>query len=159
MAICMRYANNTEDAEQWLQDGYLKIFNHTQKYSGIGNLEGWLRKIITNTCLDNLRQLKTQYNSMHFHTKEISETVYDRTVVNDALLQMDAAAILNLINELPFTQKMVFNLFAIDGYNHKEVAKQLQITEANSQWHLNQARQSLKKNLVPNTKQNERQGI
>jgi RNA polymerase sigma-70 factor (ECF subfamily) len=148
MAICIRYATTTEDAEQWLHDGYVKIFNQTEKYNGVGNLEGWLRKIITNTCLDNLRQLKTQYNSMHFHTKQVSDAAYSYTAANDALLKMDATNVLQLVNSLPLTQKMVFNLYALDGYSHKEVAEQLNITEANSQWHLNQARQTLKKKLI-----------
>jgi RNA polymerase sigma factor (sigma-70 family) len=148
MAICLRYASTAEDAEQWLHDGYLKIFNHTEKYSGSGNLEGWLRKVITNTCLDNLRQQKTQYNSMHFHTKEITDSSFSYAACNEALLKLDSQKILQLIQALPQTQKLVFNLYAIDGYSHKEVAQQLNISEANSQWHLNQARQSLKKNLI-----------
>ncbi len=150
MAICLRYAPSTEDAEQWLQDGYIKIFNHTDKYSGTGNLEGWLRKVITNTCLDNLRQIKTQYNSMHFHTKDITDASFNYAATNDSLLKMEAQQILQLVQALPQTQKMVFNLYAIDGYSHKEVAEQLNISEANSQWHLNQARQSLKKKLTQN---------
>ncbi len=147
MNICMRYATNAEDAEQWLHDGYLKIFGKTAQYTGKGNLEGWLRRIITNTCLDNIRQQKTKYNAMHLHTKEIEGGIGNYTIANETLQKMNAEAIFQLVQSLPPTQKLVFNLYAIDGYSHKEVAQELNISEANSQWHLNQARQTLKKKL------------
>ncbi len=153
MQICIRYASNVEDAEQWCQDGYVKIFTNCSKYNNIGSLEGWLKRIMVNTCLDNLRQQKTQYNSVHLHTKQEEAIPQDYSTYNDAALKMDSNEILQFIQQLPNTQRTVFNLYAIEGYNHKEIADALGIKESNSQWHLNQARNFLK-NKLPLQKKN-----
>jgi RNA polymerase sigma-70 factor (ECF subfamily) len=147
-SICFRYAPNSEDAEQWVHDGYIKIFNNVEKYNHTGSLEGWLKRLIVNTCLDNLRQLKAQYNSVHLHTKDPDVHAMHLTTVNDAILDMDGREILTLINELPDVQRAVFNLYAIEGYSHKEIAEKLGMKEANSQWHLNKARNILKEKLA-----------
>jgi RNA polymerase sigma factor (sigma-70 family) len=144
MSICMRYAPATEDAEQWVNDGYIKIFNNADKYQNNGSLEGWLKRLIVNNCLDNLRQLKTQYNSVHLRTKDPDNYQQHFYTANDALLQLESVELLSIINELPPTQKTIFNMYAIEGYSHKEIAEQLGIKEANSQWHLNRARNFLK---------------
>ncbi|MFM2385452.1 MAG: hypothetical protein RL660_209 [Bacteroidota bacterium] len=147
MAICCRYATTVEDAEQWVHDGYVKIFNNVDKYGDKGSLEGWLKRIMVNTCLDNLRALKAQYNQPNFYTKDTSVIGQDYSTANDALLNINAENLLALINKLPTTQRTVFNMYAVDGYSHKEIAEHLGIKEANSQWHLNQARNFLKGNL------------
>jgi RNA polymerase sigma factor (sigma-70 family) len=148
MHICARYAPNLQDAEMWVNDAYLKIFANTSKYTNTGSLDGWLKRIVVNTCLDNLRQQKTQYNSVHLHTKDTDTITQDYSTCNDALLQMDSDALLTLIQTLPNTQRTVFNMYAIEGYTHKEIAEQLNMKEANSQWHLNQARNYLKAKLA-----------
>jgi RNA polymerase sigma factor (sigma-70 family) len=147
MMICNRYAPHSDDAQQWLNDGYLKIFSNTEKYNYKGSLEGWLKRIIVNTCLDNLRQLKTQYNSVHLHTKDETSIPQDYSSCNDALLTIDSMDLLHLIQQLPATQRTVFNMYAIEGFSHKEISEHLGINEGNSQWHLNQARNTLKDKL------------
>jgi RNA polymerase sigma factor (sigma-70 family) len=148
MHICVRYAPNIQEAELWVNDAYIKIFANHQKYVNNGSLEGWLKKLVINTCLDNLRQLKAQYNTVHIRTKDTSYIGEDYSTTNTAMLQMDSQQLLNLIQTLPTTQRTVFNLYAIEGYTHKEIAEQLNIKEANSQWHLNQARNFLKNKLA-----------
>jgi RNA polymerase sigma factor (sigma-70 family) len=147
MSICCRYATTSEDAEQWVHDGYIKIFNNAEKYSDKGSLEGWLKRIMVNTCLDNLRALKAQYNSPNLYAKDTSAIGQDYSTTNEAILKMNAAGLLNIINQLPTTQRTIFNMYAVDGYSHKEIAQHLGIKEANSQWHLNQARNFLKGKL------------
>lgn len=153
MSICMRYAPATEDAEQWVNDGYIKIFSNTSKYNNSGSLEGWLKRLIVNTCLDNLRQLKTQYNSVHIRTKDPDNYAYTFTTANSGLLEMESLELLEIINELPITQKTVFNMYAVEGFNHKEIAETLGIKEANSQWHLNRARNFLKEKIASKKKE------
>jgi RNA polymerase sigma factor (sigma-70 family) len=147
MSICARYAPSTEDAEQWCNDGYIKIFNNCDKYNNAGSLEGWLKRLVVNTCLDNLRQLKTQYNSVHLYSKDESAIGQDYSTHNEAALLMDSKEILELVQQLPATQRTVFNMYAIEGYSHKEIAEHLNIKESNSQWHLNQARNFLKNKI------------
>ncbi len=144
MQICTRYAPTLEEAEQWINDGYVKIFTNASRFVQNGSLEGWLKRIVVNTCLDNLRQLKTQYNSVHLFTKTEASIPQNYATTNDALLKMDSHEILQLIQMLPNTQRTVFNLYALEGFSHKEIADELGIKEANSQWHLNQARNFLK---------------
>jgi RNA polymerase sigma factor (sigma-70 family) len=147
MQICARYAPSVEEAEQWVNDGFVKIFSNYEKYNNTGSLEGWLKRLVVNTCLDNLRQLKTQYNSVHLHTKETTAIPMDYSTTNEALLKMNSTQILSYIQQLPATQKTIFNMYAIEGFSHKEIAEHLGIKEANSQWHLNQARNFLKNKI------------
>jgi RNA polymerase sigma factor (sigma-70 family) len=148
MGICNRYATTLEDAEQWVHDGYVKIFTLTEKYANTGSLEGWMRRIMVNTCLDNLRTVKAQYNAPHLRTKETAAIGHDYSTANEALLDMQAEHLMLHIKALPATQKTVFNMYALDGYSHKEIALQLGMKESNSQWHLNQARQFLKNKII-----------
>jgi RNA polymerase sigma-70 factor (ECF subfamily) len=148
MHICARYAPTLDDAELWVNDAYLKIFANYQKYTNTGSLDGWLKRLVVNTCLDNLRHQKAQYNSVHLHTKDTDSITQDYSTCNNALLQMDSDALLGIIQTLPTTQRTVFNMYAIEGYSHKEIAQQLNMKEANSQWHLNQARNFLKAKLA-----------
>ena len=147
MGLCARYAPSTEEAEQWVNDGYVKIFTNYAKYTNTGSLEGWLKRLVVNTCLDNLRQLKTQYNSVHLYTKDIDAIPQDYSTCNEALLKMNSTELLGYIQQLPNTQRTIFNMYAIEGYSHKEIAQEFGIKEANSQWHLNQARNFLKAKL------------
>jgi RNA polymerase sigma factor (sigma-70 family) len=147
MVTCSRYAPNAEEAEQWVNDSYVKVFTNCIKYNNSGSLEGWLKRLIVNTCLDNLRQLKTQYNSVHLHTKEETAIPQDYSTVNQAILKMNSVDLLELIQQLPNTQRTIFNMYALEGYSHKEIAEQLGVKESNSQWHLNQARNFLKNKL------------
>jgi RNA polymerase sigma-70 factor, ECF subfamily len=147
MGICNRYATTLEDAEQWAHDGYVKIFTYTEKYANSGSLEGWMRRIMVNTCLDNLRSLKAQYNTPNLYTKDTAAIGHDYSTANDALLNMQAEHLMLHIKALPNTQKTVFNMYALDGYSHKEIAQHLGIKESNSQWHLNQARHFLKNKI------------
>jgi RNA polymerase sigma factor (sigma-70 family) len=147
MNICLRYAPQVEDAEQWVNDGYIKIFSSTDKYTNTGSLEGWLKKLLVNLCLDNLRQVKSQHNSVHLHVKDPEISAQHFSVANDGLNKINNDALMQLIYKLPTTQRAVFNMFIVEGYSHKEIAEQLGIKEANSQWHLNRARTFLKEAL------------
>jgi RNA polymerase sigma factor (sigma-70 family) len=147
MNICCRYAATIEDAEQWVNDGYIKIFKNVDKYGEKGSLEGWMKRIMVNTCLDNLRQTKAQYNAPHLYTKETTAIGQDYSTTNDALNNINANELLNVVQKLPATQRTIFNMYAMDGFSHKEIAQHLGIKESNSQWHLNQARNFLKEKL------------
>jgi RNA polymerase sigma factor (sigma-70 family) len=148
MQICTRYAPSNDDAQQWLNDGYMKIFGNPSKYNFQGSLEGWLKRVMVNNCLDNLRQLKTAYNSVHLYTKDETAIPQDYSAYNDALLELDSKELLNIIQQLPATQRTVFNMYALEGFSHKEIGEHLGIKEANSQWHLNQARNYLKSKIA-----------
>jgi RNA polymerase sigma factor (sigma-70 family) len=155
MNVCARYATTLEDAEQWVNDGYIKIFTNTDKFAGKGSVEGWMRRIMVNTCLDNLRQNKAQFNAPNMRTKDTAAIGFDYSTANEALQEINAEHLLIHVQNLPHTQRTIFNLYAMDGYSHKEIAQELGIKETNSQWHLNQARNILKEKILQSNNKNQ----
>jgi RNA polymerase sigma-70 factor (ECF subfamily) len=146
LKVCARYAKDMEDAEQLLNDGFLKIFNNIAKFSGQGSFEGWMRRVVVNTCLDYLRtkDLK-QAMVMHVNAVPPEDTVI--SVSNSGLENIEFKELVSLIQGLPVMTRTVFNLFVFEGYNHAEIAAQFKISEKTSQWHVHQARSLLQKKL------------
>ena len=124
--IALRYAHEQEEAKDILQDGFVKVFQNLSKYKGTGAFEGWLRRIIVNTAIEHYRKKNNTYEIQDTH--EVSVT--DRDI--SALDKMAAADILNMVKALPNGYRTVFNLFAIEGYSHKEIAEMLNISEGTS---------------------------
>lgn len=150
MRICMRYANNHEDAEQWVHDAFLKIFDTLHQYAGTGSFEGWLRKITVRVCIDQIRARNTRKNEMETHTVYGDQVAEARApyVDNDSLHDISKEEVFRLLQRLPEKQRMVFNLVVFEAYSHKEIAVLLQITENHSYWLLHQARKQLKEIIL-----------
>lgn len=142
MVVCMRYSNNRMEAEDILQDGFMKIFDSIGKFKQEGSLEGWIRRIIVNVALNKIRV----NNKMHF--EEISSKseiiVNDDSSVVEKLSEQD---LLNIINKLPNGYKYVFNMYAIEGYTHKEIAESLGIEEASSRSQYSKAKKYLQQQV------------
>lgn len=146
LKLCARYAKDMQDAEQLMQDGFLKIFGHINDYSGKGSFEGWMRRIVVNTCLDYLKS-KYLKNSMQLHfPTEIGESSAF-SVDNNALDKIAMKDMLGIIQTLPPMSRTVFNLFVFDGYSHKEIGAMLDMSEGTSQWHVNNARKNLQQKI------------
>jgi len=149
LKLCARYAKDMYDAEQLVQDGFLKIFNHMNDYVGKGSFEGWMRRIVVNTCLDYLKS-KYLKNSMQLHfPNEIADSA-TFSINNNALDKIAMKDLLGIIQTLPPMSRTVFNLFVFDGYSHKEIGKILEMSEGTSQWHVNNARKSLQQKIKAN---------
>lgn len=133
--VCLRYTRNKEEAEDYLQDGFLKVFQKLSSFKKEGSLEGWIRRVIVNTCLDHIRNQKLQWNELD----ELNEPV-ETAVVMDKLHATD---LLELIRQLPPGFRTVFNLYAIEGYSHKEIGGLLNISEGTSKSQFARARASL----------------
>jgi len=126
LPVCYRYARNPEEAEDMLQDGFLKVFINLPRYQEQGNLGAWIRRIVVNTCIDHIRREKH-----HRHQIEIPESV-PAPADNDVLAQIETEYLLKLIQQLPDGYRMVFNLYAIEGYSHAEIGERLSISESTS---------------------------
>jgi len=137
--ICMSYAKDRSMAQEILQDGFVKVFKKIDTFKEQGSLEGWIRKIITNTALDYLRQKSKLYEFID-DNKEVEEERLD----NSILEKINADGIFKLIGQLPEGAKAVFNLYAVEGYSHKEIAEKLEITEGTSKSQFKRARSLLK---------------
>lgn len=137
--VCLRYAGNAEDANDILQEGFIKVFKNLSKYRHEGSFEGWIRRIFVNTSIEHFRKKVKLYN-----VTEVQEnTIEDKEL--DALDKLAVKDIINIVNELSPGYKAVFNMHVIDGYSHKEIADILGITEGTSKSQLARAKGVLKK--------------
>jgi RNA polymerase sigma factor (sigma-70 family) len=138
VTICLRYMKNEDDAVEVLNNGFLKVFQNIQRYeSSVASLYTWIRTIVINSCLDFIK--KKGRAEEHHELNNASEVHVPAEVIN----KMKATELLGLIRSLPPSTAAVFNLYVIEGYNHKEIGKLLSISEGTSKWHLSEARKQL----------------
>ncbi|MCH2021033.1 MAG: sigma-70 family RNA polymerase sigma factor [Saprospiraceae bacterium] len=138
MGICLRYSNNAEDAKDIINEGFIKVFRYLHRYKVGTSLEGWIRRIMINTSIDFYRK------AIRHRTEDIEYAQHTKTNGEDAISRYSAQEILGLIQQLPPSYRAVFNLYAIEGYSHREVANQLGISESTSRSNLVKARTKLK---------------
>ncbi len=136
--ICLSYAGGRDLAQDMLQDAFIKIFNRIKDFKQEGSLEGWIRKIVTNTAIDHLRQQKRAQNYIS-DQKETKEDIFEP----DTLQKLQTQDVLDQVAKLPEGARIVFNLYALEGYTHKEIAEKLKITEGTSKSQFNRARKIL----------------
>ena len=142
MAVCLRYVNDREKALDLLQDGFVKVFMAIDSYAGSGSFEGWIRKIMVNVCLESLRRTDILRDAVELDKGEEIEASNDSPI--SALSEKELR---QLIAELPDGFRTVFNLFAIEGYSHKEISEMLNINESTSRSQYNRARQVLQRKV------------
>lgn len=139
--VCLRYAKDASEAEDNLQDGFIKVFGNLKSFRHDGSLEGWIRRIIVNVSIEKLRKQHllhpvedvTKFDSINFS--------------DDVLAKIAADDLLKIIQELPPRYRLVFNLFAIEGLSHQEIAKEMGIQEGTSKSNLTRAREILKRKV------------
>lgn len=146
MSICIRYTHSYEDASEALNTGFLKILNNMEKYRADVPFKAWIRKIMVNVLIDEYRKQKKEKENISMALEYAEHTPL--VEINDAISKMDAERIHRLIMELPPVSQKVFNLFVVDGFEHKEIATMLGISEGTSKWHLHNSRELLKEKLV-----------
>jgi RNA polymerase sigma factor (sigma-70 family) len=146
-AVCLQYSGNDEEARDILQEGFIKIFGNLVHYKHEGSFEGWVRRIMVNTALE-------KYRSKHLLRRvddidQIQEL--DAEPDNDDYAGLQAVDLMGIIRELPPKYRMVFNLFAIEGYSHKEISKMMNISEGTSKSNLSRARVILQRRVGSST--------
>lgn len=140
-AICLRYMNNTDEAKDALQEGFIKVYRNLEKFTFKGSFEGWLKRIFVNTSIELIRKRK--------HHLDIEEAAVKPSLSgNLAEARIDADRMMALIQQLPHGYRTVFNMYVIDGYSHKEISEQLNITESTSKSQLFKARKQLQEWLA-----------
>jgi len=138
-SICLKYSKNKQEAQDNFQDGFIVIFEKIGQFNFKGSFEGWLKRVMINTVLLKYRKK----NVLNIVTEDIpDEVIVD---VDDDEISLDF--LLNLINELPDRYRLVFNLYALDGYSHKEISEMLLIAEGTSKSNLARARAILKQKI------------
>lgn len=149
MKVCVRYAKNMHDAEQLLNDGFLRIFNKVNDFKQKGSFEGWMNRVMVNICLDYLKSsyLKSSMK-MHVNTAWVENT--EIAISNDVLKKIEFRELVKMVQTLPTVTRTVFNLYVFEEYPHKQIAQMLDISEGTSHWHLHQARNMLKDKIKKN---------
>lgn len=143
MGVCLRYTKDYEEAQDVMQDAFIKIFGKLAKYEKKGSLEGWVRRIVVNTALDSYRKGKKHQQNVGVDT--VDYLLETKTFIIE---ELNANDLLAVIKTIPAGYQMVFNLFAIEGYSHKEIAEKLSITESTSKSQYSRARKLLRDLLV-----------
>jgi RNA polymerase sigma factor (sigma-70 family) len=142
LAICRRYIKDVNEAESVMITGFMKVLDKIEQFSGEGSFEGWVRRIMVNESLLYIRKNKGMYIEVDIEYAD-TEPNYELASEN-----LEADDLLNLINGLPIGYRTVFNMFAIEGYSHKEIADSLAISENTSKSQLSRARKMLQKQII-----------
>lgn len=141
MAICIRYTRHRHEAEDILQDAFVKVFTHLSEFENSGSFEGWVRRIIVNTAIKNNQKKSFSHEDIGLdHIKEDSAGP-------EVFSTLSEEELIKLVMALPDGYRMVFNLFAIEGFSHKEIAELLNIEESTSRSQLMKARRILQEKV------------
>ncbi len=139
--VCLRYARHELEAQDMLQDGFVKVFDKIGSFRFNGSFEGWIRRIIVNTSLNHCRKRS-------FTQEQIGiEDYQDKVVDSKAISRLGEKELLELIQQMPDGYKMVFNLYVIEGYSHKEIGEMLEVTESTSRSQLAKSRKWMQNEL------------
>lgn len=147
MPVCFRYNNNEEDARSAYNQGFIKILNSLKKIDLDINFGAWSKRIMVNHLIDEYRKNKRYNTQISKSDDERILEYHSSGVDNDAQSNLGCENIMALIQELPQTTALVFNLYVVEGYNHREIADKIGISEGTSKWHLSTARKSLREKL------------
>ncbi|RZL12130.1 MAG: sigma-70 family RNA polymerase sigma factor [Pedobacter sp.] len=142
MAVCMRYAKDRMEAEDVLQVGYVKVFQKVKEYRGDGSFEGWIRRVMVNTAIESYRK-----NLRTLSVVPI-EDAYEQPATGFDFSRLGMQDLMKVIQKLADGYRMVFNMYVIEGYSHKEIAETLGISEGASKSQLSRARAILKEEII-----------
>ncbi len=143
LGVCYRFAKNREDAEDMLQEGFIKIFTQLHQYRGEGALEGWIRRIVVHTCINILKKNKKFADSVNII---YAKSIHIREEMIPSIMQ--AKQVVECIRLLPLGYRTVLNLYAIEGFSHKEIGQLLDIEESTSRSQYTRAKAMLEEVLI-----------
>jgi RNA polymerase sigma factor (sigma-70 family) len=142
-AVCLQYSGNDDEARDILQEGFIKIFDNLENYKHEGSFEGWMRRIMVNTALEKFRSRHNLYRVDDIDQLQELDAEPD----NSDYAGLEANDLLVIIRELPPKYRVVFNLYAIEGYSHKEISQMVNISEGTSKSNLSRARTILQRRV------------
>ena len=142
-AVCLRYMKNNDEAEDVLQEALIKVFSKLPEYSKKGSFEGWMRRIVVNTCLDQIRK-----NQKLKFDAPLEQEEYKLSTNAFIFEKLSADELMKEIQEMPPGYRVVFNMFAIEGFSHQEIAKKLGVAESTSKSQYLRARAYLKERIL-----------
>lgn len=147
MGVCLRYTNDYDEAQDVLQMGFIKVFEKLNTFNNEGSLEGWIRRVMVNTALDNIRRNKK--NNENIAIEKVDFFIENNEA--NALDELKAEDLMKIIQQMPTGFRTVFNMYAIEGYSHKEIAEELGININTSKSQYSRARACLQNLLKKET--------
>jgi len=145
LAVCMRYATNTDEAKDICQDGFVKVFSNLNAYESSGSIEGWIRKIMVNTAIDAYRKRKDFYlefdDAIDYQAEEVDKIAQDE---EQMINKIKVEVVMQLVQKLSPVYRTVLNLYVFENYSHKEIADELNISIGTSKSNLSKAKRNLK---------------
>ncbi|MBK8625678.1 MAG: RNA polymerase sigma factor [Saprospiraceae bacterium] len=135
MSVCMRYIGDRHEAEDMVQESFIRIFNNILKYQETGSFKSWLCRIAATTCLKEIRK-------KHL-ILDVDINEYEELASEDFIMLTDEAGIIKIIEEIPLPYRLVFNLYVIEGYTHQEIAEMMGVGESTSRSQLSRARKMI----------------
>jgi len=142
-AVCLRYASKRVEADDILQESFIKIFHHLPHFRFDGSFEGWIRKIVARVAIDHIQKYASRWEELDEYTSEDYSIVPDEAISNLSVQELQS-----MIQELPEGKRMVFNLYAFEGYSHKEIAEMLGISVMTSKAQYSKAKKMLQDKLL-----------
>lgn len=142
MTVCLRYAHDSMEAEDMLQEGFIRVFNYIDQFKFEGSFEGWIRRVVVNTALKHLQKKRlsfTEINDNHQQAPRLESYAYSN---------LGEEELMKLIGQLPSGYRTIFNLNIIEGYSHEEIAKMLDIQPSTSRSQLVKARKMLQNQIL-----------
>jgi RNA polymerase sigma factor (sigma-70 family) len=152
--VCLRYSKSREEAEEVLQEGFIKVFECIHQYSFAGSFEGWVRKIMVNCALQKYRN-KSQFRFVVSPEVADQEQIY----TENTLSRIGTKELLSMVQKLPPAYRLVFNLYVFEGMKHREIAEHLRISEGTSKSNLSDARTLLQKAVLKSLQVNNQKSI
>ena len=145
LVVCSRYARDRDEAQDILQDAFVKVFDNLEKYKITGSIEGWVRRIFVNTAIDHYRKYKNKFNLEEEGNIEDENSFYNELEENDSIYsKIKPTDIMKAMETLSPAYKLVFNLYAIENYTHQEVAEILEISPGTSKSNYAKAKAKIK---------------
>ena len=149
-SICLRYADDRDEAKDILQNGFIKVFSGIENYKGDGSFEGWIKRIVVNTAIDNYRRKKVKPVVTDSElTDRLGDSIEDEEDEVSVYGQIPVSEVMEAVQQLSPAYRTIFNLYVMEGYNHNEIAEMLDISVGTSKSNLSKARMNLRKILQP----------
>jgi RNA polymerase sigma factor (sigma-70 family) len=159
MGIGMRYLNDEQEAMAMVNQGFLKVLNALETRNPNAPLEAWMRRIMINTVIDEFRRQRRHRETISYEDFDDTTDYVDFVDYNEADRRLDAAEIEAMVQRLPEVSRQVFNLYAIDGYRHQEIATWLGMSVGTSKWHVSYARKQLKNMIAQHLNQSKKHSL
>jgi RNA polymerase sigma factor (sigma-70 family) len=142
LGVCMRYAKDRAEAEDMLQEGFIKVFQNISKFKHEGSFEGWVRRIMIFTAINWFKHRSRKFQ------EDLDTEGYDAPFEDDIVSKIAAKEIVALVQQMPEGYRMIFNLYAVEGYTHKEIAQLMGIAEGTSKSQYSRAKQYMQASLA-----------